>query len=119
MSEVKRIIALVVIPGDTSQCVRNESYLLRSRSLRTCGRRNVNTDNSFRIVFSAHRRRLPLDDGPLSIFIEDRLVAVLGMSAPAPSQRQQSSRIRGWIGPAEADLIVNVFDVPHTSLPPG
>jgi hypothetical protein len=36
MSEVKRIIALVVIPGDTSQCVRNESYLLRSRSLASC-----------------------------------------------------------------------------------
>jgi hypothetical protein len=33
MSEVKRILALVVIPGDTSQCVRNESYLLRSCSL--------------------------------------------------------------------------------------
>jgi hypothetical protein len=33
MSEVKRIIALIVIPGDTSQYVRNESYLLRSRSL--------------------------------------------------------------------------------------
>jgi hypothetical protein len=50
MSEVKRIIALVVISGDTSQCVRNESYLLRSRSLGTGARHSERFLNSLALV---------------------------------------------------------------------
>src|SRR5438094_3857335 len=47
MSEVKRIIALIGIPGDTSQCVRNESYLLRSRSLRSRAAQDAPLFNDF------------------------------------------------------------------------
>ena len=41
MSYVKHFFAWIIIPGDTSQCVQNESYLLRSRSLHSGPRKTL------------------------------------------------------------------------------
>jgi hypothetical protein len=68
MSEVKRIIVLIVIPGDTSQCVRNESYVLRSRSLSSCGGHDARFFNEFANsgqfspVLHKHSKNFSLED---------------------------------------------------------